>query len=89
MAKNGLDKLSNLMGGASSAPEPQRGFKTQGNDDDDDVDEQLVEDVQAVLDFALTRVKKRGGDGIFDMQTLIESCSEELITQIREEAEGE
>jgi len=88
MSKNGLDKLSNLMSGGSSAPEPQRGFKPQGNDDGAD-DEQLVEDVQAVLDFTLTRVKKRGGDGIFDMQALIESCSEELITQIREEAEGE
>jgi len=87
MAKNGLDKLSNLMSGGSSAPEPRRGFSSEGNDDADD--EQLVEDVQAVLDFTLTRVKKRGGDGIFDMQALIESCSEELITQIREEAEGE
>jgi hypothetical protein len=51
-------------------------------------EEKIEKDIQAVFDFAASRVEKRKGD-IFDFQIVIMGVLEELNSQIREEAMGE
>jgi hypothetical protein len=77
---DGLGKLASLMGGGG-APVPSR---SMGVDEAGD-DEKLVEDAQKVLDL----VNKLAGDNLFDMQTLLEFCADELRASIRESIEGE
>ncbi len=82
MAKDGLDKLSQLIGGGTSVP--ISGGAAGGAEEADD-DSALAEDAEKVLSFAA----KLAGENIFDLQALIEFCAEELRVQIREAAEGE
>lgn len=78
---DGLGKLASLMGGGAAAPAPARSMGAEAGGDE----EKLVEDAQKVLDF----VNKLAGDNLFDMQTLIEFCADEVRGSIRESIEGE
>jgi hypothetical protein len=48
-------------------------------------DEQLAHDMERILKLA----EQLAGENIFDQQFLIESCADEIRSQIREEVEGE
>lgn len=76
----GLDKLSALV---RRSHEPLSAEEQQLADADE---EKLNADATKVLEFA---EKLAGGESIFDLQILIETCAEMVRDQIREQVEGE
>lgn len=78
--KGGLSRLSALVQGASEPLSPEEEAEAERDE------AKLAADTQKVLDFA---AKIAGEDSIFDIQILIESCAEELRTQIRDQAEND
>lgn len=79
--KPGLDKLSSLLSGSPPSAAPARPAFSEPTDLSD---EKLSRDVEKVLTFA----QKLAGDNVFDLQTLIETCAEELRDNIRDMVEG-
>ncbi len=73
---NSLSALGKLVAGSNRPGEP---------DDDGNRDEKLEEDIGKVMAL----VAELAGEDIFDMQFLIEACSEEVREQIRADAQGE